>query len=244
MRNTQTPQTPQTPSQETLQLTILMPCLNEEKTIGACIDEAAAYLSAAGCTGEILISDNGSSDRSASIARNHGACVITCPQKGYGNALRYGLREAKGTFVIFGDCDLSYDFLHLEEMHRLLKDGCDLVIGDRFATPPVATAMPFSHRWGVPLLSFLGRMRYGCHVKDFHCGLRGCRKSSMERLDLKAPGMEFATEIIAKASAAGLKIGQTPIILHPDGREGKPHLRTFRDGFRHLKFMMRPLDKR
>ncbi|NLD19544.1 MAG: glycosyltransferase family 2 protein [Clostridiales bacterium] len=224
-----------------VELTILMPCLNEEKTLGSCIDEAMAYLDKAGCRGEVLIADNGSSDNSLSVARQHGARIAVCHEKGYGNALRFGLKKAYGRYVIFGDCDMSYDFFHIEEMHHRLKSGYDLVIGNRFAKTPARDAMPFSHRLGVPFLSWAGRLRYHCHIKDFHCGLRGCRREALNALKLTAPGMEFATEIIGKACDSGLKITQVPVILRPDGRDGKPHLRTVRDGFRHLFFIIKPL---
>lgn len=221
-----------------MELTILMPCLNEEKTIKYCIEEALGYLADSGCDGEVLISDNGSTDASIEIAEASGARVVHCPEKGYGNALRYGISQAKGEFVIFGDCDMSYDFYHLDEMHEKLRSGFDMVIGNRFATPPVREAMSFSHRLGVPALSWLGRMRFHCDVRDFHCGLRGFRKSSVDALDLKAEGMEFATEIIGKASLSGLKIAQVPVVLRPDGRDGKPHLRTVRDGLRHVRLIL------
>ncbi len=221
-----------------IELTILMPCLNEEKTIGQCIKEAQAYLEETGCRGEILISDNGSVDSSVQIAEASGARVVHCEKKGYGNALRCGFRHAEGTFVIFADSDMSYDFYNLGEIHEKLRNGCDLVVGNRFVTPPVREAMSFSHRLGVPLLSLLGRLRYHCDVRDFHCGLRGFRKEALDSLDLKAEGMEFATEMIGKASLAGLKIEQVPVVLRPDGRGGSSHLRTVRDGWRHIRWML------
>lgn len=220
------------------ELTILMPCLNEAKTIAACIGEAQAYLARCGCGGEVVISDNGSTDGSVQIAEQVGARVVHCAEKGYGNALRCGIRHARGEFVIFGDCDLSYDFYHLDEMHEMLRQGYDLVVGDRFAVPPVREAMPFSHRLGVPFLSWLGRVRYHCNIRDFHCGLRGFRRAAIEPLGLRCGGMEFATEIIGRASLAGLRLGQVPVTLRPDGRDGKPHLRTVRDGLRHLRFIL------
>lgn len=220
-----------------MELTILMPCLNEEKTIQPCIEQAQRFLLENGYDGEILICDNGSTDASVPLAEKAGARVVHCPQKGYGNALRCGIGHAWGEYVIFGDCDLSYDFYHLDEMYRKLKSGCDMVIGDRFANPPEPAAMSLSHRIGIPILSWLGRIRYRCNVRDFHCGLRGFRRAAVETLDLKTGGMEFATEIIGKASLAGLSIGQVPIVLHPDGRGGKPHLRTVRDGLRHLRLI-------
>lgn len=221
-----------------MELTILMPCLNEEKTVGQCIEEAKAYLREADCIGEILVCDNGSEDRSAKIASDAGARVVHCEKRGYGNALRYGFGKAEGEFVIFADCDMSYDFYHLGGIHEKLRSGCDLVIGNRFDPPPVREAMSFSHRLGVPFLSFLGRVRYRCDVRDFHCGLRGFRKDAIAALNLKAEGMEFATELIGKASLAGLKIEQVPVVLRPDGRSGGSHLRTVRDGLRHLRWIL------
>lgn len=221
-----------------LELTILMPCLNEEKTVGACVREALSYLERCRCRGEVLVIDNGSTDASADAAKKAGARVVRCEKRGYGSALRCGIREARGVYVIFGDCDLSYDFRYLDRMHGMLRGGYDMVIGDRFAVPPVKEAMPFSHRLGVPALSLVGRIRYGCDVRDFHCGLRGFRKAAVEQLSLTADGMEFATELIGKASLAHLRLGQTPVTLRPDGREGRSHLRTFRDGWRHLRFML------
>lgn len=220
------------------ELTILMPCLNEAKTLAACIGEAQAYLARSGCRGEVLIADNGSTDGSPQIAEQAGARVVHCVEKGYGNALRCGIRHARGELVIFGDCDMSYDFYHLDELHEMLRQGYDLVVGDRFAVPPVREAMPFSHRLGAPFLSWLGRLRYHCDIRDFHCGLRGFRRAAIETLDLRCGGMEFATEIIGRASLAGLRLGQVPVTLRPDGRDGKPHLRTVRDGLRHLRFIL------
>lgn len=222
-----------------MDLTILMPCLNEAQTIGACIGEAQAYLKACGCTGEVLLSDNGSTDDSAAIAQSLGARVVRCAQKGYGNALRFGLSQAEGDCIIMGDCDQSYDFAAIGEMHRLLREGAHMVIGNRFAAPPDPRAISFSHRLGVPFLSWAGRRRFGCDVRDFHCGLRGVRRDALSRMRFECGGMEFATEMIAEACRAGLVIAQTPVVLRPDGRNGPSHLRTVRDGLRHLGFMMK-----
>lgn len=222
-----------------MELTILMPCLNEAKTIGRCIEEAAGYLDKHSVSGEILISDNGSTDDSVAIANALGARVVSCMQRGYGNALRAGLRSAKGRYIIMGDCDLSYDFSAIGEMHRMLRQGYDLVIGNRFAVPPSSEAMSFSHRIGVPFLSWAGRMRFGCKVKDFHCGLRGIRREVLDDLSFRAEGMEFATEMIGRAAQGGLRIGETPVVLRPDGRNGPSHLRTMRDGTRHLSLILR-----
>ena len=226
-------------NQSNLELTILMPCLNEEKTVGACVREAAAYLEASGCTGEVLVCDNGSTDRSAAIAEENGARVVLCPDKGYGHALRHGMAQARGAVIIMGDCDQSYDFLSIGEMHRLLGGEADVVIGNRFAAPPDASAISFSHRIGAPLLSLAARMRFGCDVVDFHCGLRGLTKSALDRMQFSCGGMEFATEMIAEAQRKGLRIAQTPVVLREDGRDGPSHLRTVRDGLRHLFFILR-----
>lgn len=220
-------------------LTVLMPCLNEEKTVAACIAEAQGYLARRSVTGEVLIVDNGSTDRSVSIAESAGARVVHCAERGYGNALRCGLAAARGDVIIMGDCDLSYDFSSLDAMHDLLCGGNHVVIGDRFAERPVDEAMPFSHRWGVPFLSWAARLRFGCTVHDFHCGLRGIRREALEQLDLRCGGMEFATEFIGKAARAGLRIAQAPVTLRPDGRGGPSHLRTLRDGLRHLWFIIK-----
>ena len=220
-------------------LTILMPCLNEERTIAACIREAQGYLTRREVVGEVLIADNGSTDRSVAIAQELGARVVHCGEKGYGNALRCGLAAAKGECIIMGDCDLSYDFSAIDEMHDLLKGGADVVIGDRFAQRPADAAMSFSHRWGVPFLSWAARVRFGCTVRDFHCGLRGIRRDALEKVTFRCGGMEFATEFIAQAVRAGLTIAETPVILRPDGRDGPSHLRTVRDGLRHLWFIFK-----
>lgn len=221
-----------------LELTILMPCLNEEATIAACVDEAMGYLRASGARGEVLISDNGSTDASAAIAAAHGARVTRCPRRGYGHALRHGMQEAAGACIIMGDCDCSYDFSAIGEMHRLLREEADMVIGNRFAQRPDPEAISLSHRIGVPLLSWAARVRFRSDVRDFHCGLRGIRRDALPRLRFTCGGMEFATEMIAEAGRKGLRIAQTPVILRPDRRGGPPHLRTIRDGLRHLRYIL------
>ena len=222
-----------------LELTILMPCLNEEKTVGLCVDEALTYLHTSGCMGEVLVCDNGSTDDSAAIAAAHGARVVFCPERGYGHALRFGLRKARGTYIIMGDSDLSYDFTAIAEMHRLLREEADVVIGNRFASPPDPQAMPAAHRIGAPLLSWAARMRYKSSVVDFHCGLRGLTRDAFRRMRLSCPGMEFATEMIAEAHKKGLRVAQTPVVLRKDGRCGPSHLRTLRDGLRHFFLILR-----
>lgn len=222
-----------------LELTILMPCLNEAKTVGACVDIAMAYLQSCGCTGEVLVCDNGSSDNSAAVARSRGARVICCSERGYGCALRFGLKHARGAYIIMGDSDLSYDFSAIGEMHYLLLGGADMVIGNRFASPPDPKAISWVHRIGAPLLSWAARMRFGCDVVDFHCGLRGVSAGALERMHLSSSGMEFSTEMIAEACRKNLRVEQTPVVLRRSGREGPSHLRTVRDGFRHLFLILR-----
>lgn len=220
------------------ELTVLMPCLNEERTIASCIKSAEKFIQKSGADAEILIADNGSTDSSAKIAEKMGARVISISEKGYGNALRGGIKSAYGKYIIMGDCDESYDFEKLGLFLQNLRAGASFVIGDRFCDIQKG-AMPFSHRYfGVPFLSWLGRVKFKCTVHDFHCGLRGINKADFEKLNLSCMGMEFATEMIAKASRAGLKIIEIPVTLRPDGRNGKSHLRTVRDGIRHLVYIM------
>lgn len=223
-----------------IELTILMPCLNEEKTIGECIKESQRFIDESRTSAEILIADNGSTDASVSIATQLGARVISVMEKGYGNALIGGIRAAKGEFIIMGDCDMSYDFYNLGEFLAKLREGYGLVMGNRFAGGIEKGAMPFSHRYiGVPFLSWLGRLKYKTDVKDFHCGLRGFSKEEALKLDLKCDGMEFATEIIGKFARSGAKITQIPTTLRKDKRNHKPHLNTIRDGFRHLIYIIK-----
>ncbi len=221
------------------ELTILMPCLNEEHTIAACINDAVEFIRKSGADAEILIADNDSTDNSVKIAQSLGVRVVTIEKKGYGNTLRGGIAAAEGRYIIMGDCDQSYDFVNLEPFLDELRNGASLVIGDRFGNIQKG-AMPFLHRYiGVPLLSALGRLKFGCCVNDFHCGLRGINKTDFEKLDLKTEGMEFATEMIALAARADLEIKEVPTVLRPDGRGGKSHLRTIRDGMRHLIYILR-----
>ena len=224
---------------KTIELTILMPCLNEERTLGSCIDEAKAFINRNDLSAEIVIADNGSTDRSCEIALEKGARVVHVREKGYGNALKGGIAAAKGTYTIMGDCDMSYDFLNLEQMLALLRQGNDFVIGDRFKGGIEPGAMPFLHKLGAPFLSLVGRIAFRTDIGDFHCGMRGFRTDTMRALKLTSGGMEFATEMIAKTVRAGVSIAQVPVPLRPDGRVGKPHLRTIRDGFRHLFLIIR-----
>ena len=223
-----------------LDLTILMPCLNEEENIGFCIDQAKEYIEKQGVNAEILIIDNGSTDRSAEIAIHAGARVISEPHRGYGRALRTGLENARGTVVIFGDCDGTYDFSTLDPFYELLRNGTsDIVIGDRLNPLMEPGAMPWSHRWGVPFLSWCGRVKFGVPVHDFHCGLRGIRREAVERMSLRTDGMEFATEMIAEAARKKLRIAETPIKLSRPKFARKEKLRTVRDGVRHLWFILK-----
>lgn len=216
-----------------------MPCRNEEATIGFCVDEAGAFLEKYRLKGEVLVVDNGSVDASARLAEQHGARVITENRPGYGNAIRAGLAASAGNVVIIGDCDTTYDFLHLEEMYRLLAEGeCDMVIGNRYAGGMEPGSMSWSHRWGVRFLSWCARARFHTEVYDFHCGLRGLSRSAIEELAFHTGGMEFATEMIAEAAAHRLRISQVPVTLRrcEYGRESK--LRTVRDGLRHLGYII------
>jgi hypothetical protein len=216
-----------------------MPCLNEERTVAACIKKAQSWLAHAGISGEIVIADNGSTDGSREIAQALGARVVSVAAKGYGNALRAGIAAARGTYIIMGDADDSYDFLGLDAFLRRLDEGCDLVIGNRFAGGIKPGAMPFLHRYlGNPVLSFLGRRLFGIPLGDFNCGLRAFRRDAILSLGLTAPGMEFALEMIVRAALRGFSIAEVPTTLSPDGRDRPPHLRSFRDGWRSLRFYL------
>ncbi len=222
-----------------IELTVLMPCLNEEKSIGFCIDEAQRFLEESGICGEVVIADNYSSDSSKEIAISLGARVVDIAEKGYGKALIGGIKAAKGKYIIIGDCDGSYDFYNLSGFIKKLRDGYALVMGNRFLGGIESGAMPISHKIGVPFLSWLGRMRYKTKVGDFHCGLRGFDREKALSLDLKCGGMEFATEIIAEFAKSGERICEIPTVLRNDKRGGRSHLRTIRDGMRHLLYILR-----
>lgn len=225
-----------------MELTILMPCLNEAATVGSCIREAQQFIGRSKISAEILIADNGSIDDSAGIAKGLGARVVSVAEKGYGSAIRGGIQAAKGEYIIMGDCDMSYDFLNLEPFIEVLRQGNDFVMGNRFKGGISKGAMPPLHQYfGVPMLSLMGRMVYGTKIGDFHCGLRGFKKRTIISLNLKAEGMEFATEMIGAFVKSGYSIIEIPTTLRPDGRNGKAHLRTFRDGFRHVFLMLRSL---
>lgn len=221
-----------------MELTILMPCLNEAETIESCIVKARQFLVKNQIDGEVLISDNGSTDGSVEIATSAGARVVHAPKRGYGGALIAGCDAAKGKYVIMGDSDDSYDFLHLMSFLEKLRAGYDLVMGNRFAGGIEKGAMPWSHRYiGNPILSFIGRLFFKSEIRDFHCGLRGFNRESIAALHLKTTGMEYASELVVMAELNHLKITEVPATLSKDGRSHAPHLNTFSDGWRHLKFL-------
>lgn len=216
-----------------------MPCLNEAETLGICIDKAQSWLRKNNVSGEIVIGDNGSTDGSQKIAEAKGARVIAVPSKGYGSALMGAIEASNGKYVIMGDSDDSYDFENLNLHVEKLREGFDLVMGNRFKGGIKKGAMPFMHRYlGNPVLSFIGRLFFNCPVRDFHCGLRGFRQDIVKLLDLKTTGMEFASEMVVKATIFDLKITEVPTTLSPDGRSRPPHLRTWQDGWRHLRFLL------
>lgn len=222
-----------------LELTILMPCLNEAETVGTCVAKARSFLQRTGTAGEVVVADNGSSDGSPELARQAGARVVHIDAKGYGSALLGGLQAARGRFVIMGDADDSYDFSRLDAFLASLRAGHSMVIGHRFRGGIQRGAMPWLHRYlGNPVLSFLGRMFFSCGIGDFHCGLRGIDRAAALRLGLASPGMEFASEMIVKAALARWRIGEVPTVLSPAGRSRPPHLRSWRDGWRHLRFLL------
>ncbi|HEY8655380.1 MAG TPA: glycosyltransferase family 2 protein [Candidatus Limnocylindria bacterium] len=224
---------------EELELTILMPCLNEAATVAACVDAARAAIRDLGVTGEVLVADNGSTDGSPAIAMEHGARVLPVPERGYGAALLAGIDGARGRYVVMGDADLSYDFGEAGRFLEKLREGYDLVMGNRFQGAIEQGAMPPLHRYlGNPVLSGLGRLFFGSPVGDFHSGLRGFRRDRVIELRLRTTGMEFASEMIVRASLAKLRIAEVPATLRPDRRGRPPHLRTWRDGWRHLRFLL------
>lgn len=231
--------TPPGTSVQDLELTILMPCLNEAETIATCIRKAQDYLHRAGIAGEVLVADNGSSDGSQETATRLGARVVPVAEKGYGAALAGGIAAARGRFVIMGDADDSYDFSDLDAFVEKLRGGAGLVMGNRFRGGIAPGAMPPLHRYfGNPVLSFLGRLFFRLPTGDFHCGLRGFDRQAIRALGLSTTGMEFASEMVVRSGLAGLRIEEVPTTLKPDGRSRPPHLRTWRDGWRHLKFLL------
>jgi glycosyltransferase involved in cell wall biosynthesis len=222
-----------------VELTILMPCLNEARTVQACVKAASEFLRQSAIDGEVVVADNGSEDGSAQLAQASGARVVNVASRGYGAALMAGINAARGRYVIMGDADCSYDFSRLGAYVERLRAGADLVMGNRFKGGIESGAMPALHRYlGNPVLSFIGRLFFRIPIGDFHCGLRGFSRQSIQRLGLVTPGMEFASEMVAKAALAKLRVDEVPTTLRPDGRDRPPHLRTWHDGWRHLRFLM------
>lgn len=222
-----------------VEVSVVMPCLNEARTVGRCVAKARDCLDRAGVHGEVIVADNGSTDGSRELARDEGARVVPIARRGYGAALQGGIQAARGKFVIMGDADDSYDFSKLEPFIERLRQGDELVMGNRFKGGIRPGAMPWMHRYiGNPVLSGILNLFFRTPIGDAHCGLRAFRKDSYEKLGLTTPGMEFASEMVVKASLNKQKISEVPIVLHPDGRDRPPHLRSFRDGWRHLRFLL------
>jgi glycosyltransferase involved in cell wall biosynthesis len=222
-----------------VEVSIVMPCLNEVETIARCIRKAQQAIAEHRLPAEIIVADNGSTDGSQAVAGELGARVVDVAKKGYGNALRGGIDAARGRYVIMGDADDSYNFGAIAPLIEKLREGYDLVIGNRFAGGIEPGAMPWLHRWvGNPALTWLSRVFFRTPVGDMHCGLRGFRKDKYEKMHLRAVGMEFASEMVIKASLRGMRITEVPVTLRRDGRTRAPHLRTWRDGWRHLRFML------
>lgn len=222
-----------------VELTIVMPCLNEAETLAGCVEEALRAIKESNIAGEVIVADNGSTDGSQAIATRLGARVVQVTEKGYGRALQGGIAEAKGRFILMGDSDGSYDFTHATRFLEKLREGWDIVMGNRFMGGVQPGAMPWKNRYiGNPLLSGLGRLFFRCPVGDFHCGLRAFSKAAYERLELRTGGMEFASEMVIKATLFKFRITEIATTLRPDGRNRPPHLRPWRDGWRHLRFML------
>ena len=229
-------------SSDELEFTLLMPCLNEAETLATCVAKALSSLERLNIRGEVVVADNGSTDGSQGAARKAGARVIDVPMRGYGAAILSGIEGARGKYIIMGDADDSYDWSSLGAFVEQLRGGHQLVMGCRLPRGGgtiVPSAMPIHHRWlGNPVLSFIGRLLFRSPITDFHCGLRGFNRDAIKSLGLQTTGMEFASEMVIKATLAALRIGEVPITLSPDGRSRPPHLRSWRDGWRHLRFML------
>ena len=221
------------------EISVVMPCLNEAETLARCVEKAQRAFRELSVAGEVIIADNGSTDGSQAIAERLGARVVPVKQKGYGHALRGGIEGSRGKFVVMGDSDDSYDFSAIEPFLRALRQGFDLVMGNRFAGGIKPGAMPWKHRWiGNPVLTAVGRLFFRSPAGDFHCGLRAFSRQAFDRMDLRTTGMEFASEMVIKSTLLGFRITEVPVILHKDGRSRPPHLRSWRDGWRHLRFML------
>ena len=222
-----------------LEVSIIMPCLNEAETLETCIKKAQWFIAENDLAGEVIIADNGSNDGSQDIARRLNARVVNVPAKGYGSALKGGIEAARGKYIIMGDADDSYDFSNLNPFIRKLRSGYDLVMGNRFKGGIESGAMPFLHRYlGNPVLTGIGKLLFNSPCNDFHCGLRGFRKDAISSLELQTTGMEFASEMVVKATLHKMQITEVPTTLSPDGRSRPPHLNTWRDGWRHLRFLL------
>lgn len=227
------------PIAPSLELSIVMPCLNEARTVARCVEKALHTMRRLGVSGEVVVSDNGSTDGSVELAQRAGARVVHQPLKGYGNALSQGFAEARGRFVIMGDCDDSYDFTDLGRFLEHLRQGADVVVGNRLKGEIKPGAMPWLHRWiGNPGLTWFLNLLFRTGVGDTHCGMRGFRREALNYLNPRMPGMEFASELVIKSALARQRVEEIPITLWPDGRGRRPHLRSFRDGWRHLRFML------
>lgn len=224
---------------QSIEVSIVLPCLNEELTVGICVQKAVYFLQKNRIEGEVIVVDNGSTDSSKDIAIKSGARVIQVAEKGYGVTLRGGFDNAQGKFIIMADADDSYDLENLMPFVEKLRDGYDLVMGNRFKGGIKKGAMPWHHRYiGNPILSFLGKLFFKTPINDFHCGLRGFTKSAIEKINPQTTGMELASEIVIKASILNMNVCEVPTTLSPDGRDRPPHLRSFRDGWRHLRFLL------
>lgn len=220
-------------------VSVVMPCLDEAETVARCVRTARSALEAAGIPGEVLVADNGSTDGSQEIAAQAGARVVPVADRGYGSALRGGFAAARGTYVVMGDADDSYDFAEVPAFLRKLEEGYDLVMGSRIRGRIEPGAMPPLHRWlGNPALSLLGRFLFGAPVSDFYCGIRAFRRDAYASVVFRTTGMEFASEMVVQAALHRLRIAEIPVTLRPDGRSRPPHLRTWRDGWRSLRFLV------
>ena len=222
-----------------LELSIVLPCLNEQKTVGICVHKAQCFLEQHGVHGEVIVADNGSTDGSVEIAQTQGARVVHVAEKGYGNALRGGFAAAQGKYILMADADDSYDLENLTPFLERLRAGYELVMGNRFKGGIMPGAMPWHHKYvGNPVLSFIGKLFFRTPINDFHCGIRAFTKEAIVRMNLQTTGMELASEIVIKASILNMKVCEVPTRLYPDGRDRPPHLRSFRDGWRHLRFLL------
>lgn len=221
-----------------LEISIVLPCLNEERTVASCVEKSIHFLKSQGIPGEVIVADNGSMDRSVELAQRSGAKVVHIENKGYGSALRGGFEASRGKYILMADADESYDLTNLMPFIEKLREGYDLVMGNRFKGGIKKGAMPWHHRYiGNPILSFIGKLFFKSPANDFHCGLRGFTKDAIMKMNLQTTGMELASEIVIKASILGMKVCEVPTTLSPDGRDRPPHLRSFQDGWRHLRFL-------